>query len=296
MNFAEKLKTLRKQTGLSQEKLAEKMGVSRQAVTKWETDAGLPDIENLVAVSKLFGVPLEELIGPGAQAPKKSDFFYESVTEYDAMGQKPFDIHVGGAKEITLSVTDSEKVRVLLASDTLKTLERDFKVRLDGHDIDVSLQADMTEAQAKQALHVFIGLPKRFLAHTELEAVAHTLRICGFCDQTLEFDGKVNRVLVEDSTANIELNSLVDMDVTYTVFAGRLEINQLSSTSKLNIPAGTAYSVRKKGLSTKLSFERDGKPVEKVFSGTADHLIELKGMHSEVVINEYTALPEGGRE
>ena len=44
MTFAEKLKTLRKQAGMSQEQLAEKLRVSRQAVTKWETDGGIPDI------------------------------------------------------------------------------------------------------------------------------------------------------------------------------------------------------------------------------------------------------------
>ena len=46
MTLAEKLKSIRKQAGMSQEQLAEKLGVSRQAVTKWETDAGIPDIEN----------------------------------------------------------------------------------------------------------------------------------------------------------------------------------------------------------------------------------------------------------
>ena len=44
MTLAEKLKSIRKQAGMSQEQLAEKLGVSRQAVTKWETDAGIPDV------------------------------------------------------------------------------------------------------------------------------------------------------------------------------------------------------------------------------------------------------------
>ena len=57
MNFAEKLKTLRKEKGISQEALAEKINVSRQAITKWETGLGLPDIENLIAISSLFGNP-----------------------------------------------------------------------------------------------------------------------------------------------------------------------------------------------------------------------------------------------
>lgn len=49
MTFAEKLKSIRKKAGLSQEQLAEKLGVSRQAVTKWETETGIPDIENMMA-------------------------------------------------------------------------------------------------------------------------------------------------------------------------------------------------------------------------------------------------------
>ena len=50
MTFAENLKMLRKQAGMSQEQLAEKLGVSRQAVTKWETGVGIPDIENIMAM------------------------------------------------------------------------------------------------------------------------------------------------------------------------------------------------------------------------------------------------------
>ena len=44
MNFADKLKELRKQKGISQEQLAEKIYVSRQAITKWESGNGIPDI------------------------------------------------------------------------------------------------------------------------------------------------------------------------------------------------------------------------------------------------------------
>ena len=61
MTFAEKLKSIRKQAGMSQEQLAEKLGVSRQAVTKWETDAGIPDIENIMAISALFDISIDEL-------------------------------------------------------------------------------------------------------------------------------------------------------------------------------------------------------------------------------------------
>lgn len=63
MTLGEKIKDLRKKSNISQEELAEKVGVSRQAVTKWENDAGLPDIENLKSIASLFNISLDELLG-----------------------------------------------------------------------------------------------------------------------------------------------------------------------------------------------------------------------------------------
>ena len=48
----------RKLLGLSQEGLGEKVGVSRQAISKWEADAALPDVDKLIILSKLFGVSI----------------------------------------------------------------------------------------------------------------------------------------------------------------------------------------------------------------------------------------------
>lgn len=72
MTFAEKLKSIRKKAGMSQEKLAEKIGVSRQAITKWETDAGIPDIDNMMALSSLFNISLDELLS-NEKTEKKAD-------------------------------------------------------------------------------------------------------------------------------------------------------------------------------------------------------------------------------
>ena len=62
MNIGEKIKTLRQQNGLSQEGLANKLSVSRQAITKWETNRGIPDIENLKSLSDIFNVSLDYLV------------------------------------------------------------------------------------------------------------------------------------------------------------------------------------------------------------------------------------------
>ncbi len=62
MTFAEKIFKLRKQAGLSQEELAEKLNVSRQAVSRWEMGIAIPDAANLLQLSKLFGVTVDYLI------------------------------------------------------------------------------------------------------------------------------------------------------------------------------------------------------------------------------------------
>lgn len=62
MTFGEKLQKLRRESGLSQEKLAEQLHVSRQAISKWELGTAAPDTDNIVRLSKFFQVPLEYLM------------------------------------------------------------------------------------------------------------------------------------------------------------------------------------------------------------------------------------------
>ena len=56
MNIADRIQYLRKTKGLSQEKLADKVGVSRQAVSKWESEQSTPDIEKIIIMRELFEV------------------------------------------------------------------------------------------------------------------------------------------------------------------------------------------------------------------------------------------------
>lgn len=62
MALSEKLYTLRKKSGLSQEQLAEKLKVSRQAISKWESGASYPESDKLIAISRYFNVSLDYLI------------------------------------------------------------------------------------------------------------------------------------------------------------------------------------------------------------------------------------------
>lgn len=69
MTLGQKLKEIRRKFGLSQEQLAEIMNVSRQSITKWENDFGLPDVSNLQELSKVFGLTIDYLLNDQNQLP-----------------------------------------------------------------------------------------------------------------------------------------------------------------------------------------------------------------------------------
>lgn len=71
MTFGEKIKKLRTDNGLTQEQLADRLYVSRTAVSKWETDKGLPSIDALKEISVLFNVSLDSLISDDDVKSKK---------------------------------------------------------------------------------------------------------------------------------------------------------------------------------------------------------------------------------
>ncbi len=63
MNFKEKLYELRRLKGISQEEIGEKINVSRQTISKWENGQTTPELEKLIELSKIFDIPIDELIG-----------------------------------------------------------------------------------------------------------------------------------------------------------------------------------------------------------------------------------------
>ncbi len=70
MDFQERLYTLRRRAGLSQEGLANQLGVTRQAVQKWEAGTARPDLENLVALARQFDVSLDYLVTGEESVPR----------------------------------------------------------------------------------------------------------------------------------------------------------------------------------------------------------------------------------
>lgn len=73
MTLGQRIQQLRKDKGMSQEALGEALGVSRQAISKWESDLTIPEIDKLIALSRLFGTSVGALLGVEEGAPEAPD-------------------------------------------------------------------------------------------------------------------------------------------------------------------------------------------------------------------------------
>ena len=81
---ANRLLQYRKKHNLSQEELANKIGVSRQAVSKWERAEASPDTDNLILLAEIYGVSLDELLKGESNNSSKSEAEQETVSEESA--------------------------------------------------------------------------------------------------------------------------------------------------------------------------------------------------------------------
>lgn len=110
IDISRKLKELRIKEGLSQEKLAEQLIVSRQAVSKWENGEALPDMENMVALAKLYNISLDELVGINTNnegtdeaAFEESETVIEDGTDEKNNG---FGVHIKVGDKVDIKVGD----------------------------------------------------------------------------------------------------------------------------------------------------------------------------------------------
>ena len=288
MTFGEKLRQARKDAGLSQEELAEKLNVSRQAITKWETDRGIPDIANLMTISNLFGIAVDDFISEEKTAQTAKSRLYESVTEYDIDGKKDFDIKLGSAKSVSIRGGGDEKIRVILSSDTLQNLRQDFKTKIDDIknriDIEVHRAKTVGDTDAKENLFVEIVLPNKYLDRTELDVSCRNLAVNDLDCQNLEFSGRCECCDIENFSGTFEIDCNLDMEVDLGAFKGSVEINQIRATSKVLVGKKQDFRAIVKGMGNSVVYREDGSPAEDFSKPDSENIIELCGMKTELVI------------
>lgn len=133
--ICENLLTLRKRHGYSQERVAGQIGVSRQAVAKWESGETVPDIVNCGKLAKLYDVTLDELVNYERQdsllpiAPK-GKYLFGTVTVGDkgqivipVKARKVFDIHPGD--DLVMLGDEAQGLALMKASILLAMMQKD---------------------------------------------------------------------------------------------------------------------------------------------------------------------------
>ena len=283
-----RIRELRKQAKLSQEMMAEKIGVSRQAITKWETGLGVPDIENLVAIADLFKLSLDELMGRDIEHETLAkDYLYESVTEYDIDGKKDFDISFMGANKLKLYAYEGKKVKVILLSDTISDIQNELKTKIDDIkrkiDIDIKRVGNLSETVAKNELTIKILIPQLYMGEVELNGNTNILELKNLELDNIEFSGKSKEIALENIKSHIEIDTNEDAKLYVKNVEGALDINQLSATSKLYISSTDEFGFVTKGVLNKVLCNQDMLNIKEV-SEEPKLVIELNGIKSELSI------------
>ena len=283
-----RIRELRKQANLSQEMMAEKIGVSRQAITKWETGLGVPDIENLVAIADLFKLSLDELMGRDIEHETLAkDYLYESVTEYDIDGKKDFDISFMGANKLKLYAYEGEKVKVILLSDTISDIQNELKTKIDDIkrkiDIDIKRVGNLSETVAKNELTIKILIPQLYMGEVDLNGNTNILELKNLELDNIEFGGKSKEITLENIKSHIEIDTNEDAKLYVKNVEGALDINQLSATSKLYIAPTDEFGFVTKGVLNKVLCKQDMLNIKEV-SEEPKLVIELNGIKSELSI------------
>ena len=276
MLFNEKLKKLRKENNLTQEELAEKINVSRQAITKWESGEGIPDIENLKQISILFDITIDDLVKEEKDIviEKKMEYSFNQELEIDHT--KHFDIHIGKIDELNIKSNDEEKVKVELFSNE-ESVEELFKIKFD--DLYNKLDIDIkNKKQVKDAV-INLYIPEKYIDEIELKSKMKSLNIFNIRIDKLEYDGELKYLNVNNSKGRIVLNATkCDIEAKYDSFDGELEVNTFNSTSRVEIPKGTEYKTILKGIRNQF--------IDANNKEEAENIIELNGLNSKLIIIE----------
>ncbi len=289
MNFSEKLKEIRRNEGLSQEQLAEKIGVSRQAITKWETGKGLPDVENMVIIAEIFKTTLDELLRDSVAKKEQATPVYTSETIYDIDCEKHFDVNIGNASTIMLSSGIDEKLHIKLSSETFEDLDTMFKIKLDEKknklDVNCLNKNKVSRYEAEDSLMVEIILPDKYTDHCEIAASVKLLIIKNLRLRRLEYDGDAGQILISNSSGSLEFTAKTDYDITIDKITGRLDVNQWKAKSIVHILEENIVNVINKGRKCDVYYVKDGNTIE--YENLADGEDELciSGIFSELIVD-----------
>ncbi len=171
LETANRLYELRKKHNLSQEELAEKLGVSRQAVSKWERSEASPDTDNLIALAKIYDLSLDELIY-GEKEDKKEEAKEEAKENIENNEDIYLNIDNDGEKVtigpegIVVEEKDGNTVKININGKIMEKVFKKIEDKIDDVENDDELYetvyANEKELKNGDKLHIKISRPAKF--------------------------------------------------------------------------------------------------------------------------------------
>lgn len=276
MTLGQTIKYYRTKFNLSQSELGDQIGVSRQAVTKWETDTGIPDINNIQSLAKLFQISIDTLLSSDHHVQSS----YESKIEYDIDMLKDFDMNLGTLGEVTIEGYEGEKLIIQLSSSTYQQLQKDVKIKFDDNeerlDIDLITKDHVTKIQRRD-INMHMMLPSHYVHKIECNVLPSSMSLSHIISDSIELDIKTSSLDLLDIHGHIEIDCNIDMMITTDAIDGNLDLNAVRSASQLIITSPCLFNTLTKGIKTKIIYEGD-------IDENTDNQIELNGIMSELTI------------
>lgn len=304
MNFNEKLKEIRKQNNLSQEDLANQLNVSRQAITKWETAQGLPDMENLKNISKFFHISLDELLQEEAiqvsnQIIEEEKYVYEAIYEYDIDSIKDIEINVSLINNVKILPNDKDNILLRLGSNTLfdldnfyrikhKNAEKKFKLSIGKNSINIGIINIGIIKTSYKDLTAIIYLPQKYIKNVKINCISEKLDVKSLIFNKIDISQIIENINIEYCKGDIELNTILsNYEITYNQFEGNLKINSISSIVKLNVPKNSNYQIKNSELTSSIEHLMNIQQISHNDVGKTA-FIEVNGIDCKLILNEYT--------
>ncbi|MBR4688328.1 MAG: hypothetical protein IKP01_08435, partial [Bacteroidales bacterium] len=176
-----------------------------------------------------------------------------------------------------------EKLEVVCSSNDIADLSGLVKIKVDDEgrsaDVDLKLRDGITETLCREALHVEISLPQRYVDKVEVSARTRRFSVRHLEYDNLEFGGKAEEILLSEIKGNTELDVNSDVSVKVDDFSGELSLNQIGAVSVMHVSSRKPVATRTRGIRTRILCEHPER-----ISPDAPDLIELNGIKSELTL------------
>lgn len=278
MKLNEKLRKLRNQKQLTQEALAEKLNVSRQAITKWEKGEGIPDIENITQISRFFGITIDELIKEEKEINLNEQYRYTWKKSLKLTHSKRLELTIKNMEEIILTGSEGDSIEIEIYSNEVEKLEETIQIKIDDpKDLNNRYQLSIRNQENKKIVKLKLTIPQKLIEQVEMKTHTKKITLKEIKLVHLEIDGEVRYVKAIHTKGYIVFNNgRSDIDLEFNELVEKLDINLISSKATLTIPQSSRYVTKNKGRWTTIEGNHD---TEKVTNE-----IELNGLTSKLTI------------